>query len=245
MMLGRSSRQHSTHCCMSVAVAPLLNWAHHGVVTMVVALMLSTSSVRGEAVSDFKWPDEGMGQRTPERVSAGKRAAKYIACNVCEERVLALIPPGGDLDMISPVVENNLGDWIGDTKGLCEMRGLANLFRNRRLEVKTKPDGSAVLATVQSSSKIPFYEEINTSELAFHWKSFAVQHACAETFRRDGDAITRGFEKAYAKITGEHGATAEDIMRELLLAARKACGQAKMCKAATKLMGERTNGGEL
>ncbi|CAK0868690.1 unnamed protein product [Prorocentrum cordatum] len=181
-----------------------------------------------------------MGQRTSERVSAGKRAAKYIACTVCEERVAALFPSDADADQIGRVVEAEIGDHLGDAKTLCAMKPLARLFRGRRLEVSPKPDGSAEL---RATKKHPLYEEINTSELAFHWKSLAVQHACMETFRKDGDAVAAAFGKAYAALA-EAADEAGDAkqpggaLAPVWAAAQSACRKARMCRAAAKLNGE-------
>merc|ERR1719330_2219542 len=80
------------------------------------------------------------------------------------------------------------------------MRDLAGVFKGRRLEIETNnKDGSAKLVTAQEG-KPPTYDEINTSELAFHWKSFALQHACMETFRKDGDLVAADLLKAYEKL---------------------------------------------
>merc|ERR1719456_1095278 len=52
------------------------------------------------------WPDAGMGQRTSERVRAGRRAARHIACDVCEERVLQFLPTKRpDADVLSRLFE--------------------------------------------------------------------------------------------------------------------------------------------
>merc|ERR1712232_934941 len=170
---------------------PLL-WSRSAIVAVVTVVACSGIGIEGQDLSiGFNWPEETMGQRTSDRVSAGKRAAKYIACSVCEERVLALFPTGSDdVEAIGQVVEQDLPDQLGDAKKLCEMRGLAKLFRSHRLEIRTNPDGTASVEVTKNRG-VPFYEEINTSELAFHWKSFALQHACTETFRRDGDAVTK------------------------------------------------------
>lgn len=191
------------------------------------------------AESLYKWPDVGMGQRTTERLRAGKRAAKYIACGVCEERVLSLFPTSADADSISRIIDGDtLKEFLGDAKQLCGMRDLARLFRSRRLEVDPKPDGSAELAQVPHNSIAPFYEEINTSELAFHWKSFAVQHACSETFRRDGDTIANGVVQSYRTMDGAHGDDVQDRWREKLVSAvRAGCRIARSCKAVTRLKG--------
>lgn len=187
----------------------------------------------------FEWPKEDVGQRTSEAVGAGKRAAKHIACGVCTARLTDLvvkITSGGgdrlpDEDSISEVLASDtLSDALGDTKSVCEMKVLASLFRSLRVEVETKADGTAALSNKGADAPLPFYEEINKSELLFHWKSFAVQHACTETFRRDGDEIARGVEAAFRKGMG----SAEDAMQRLAMAVHWGCGQAKMCRAARK-----------
>mmetsp|Transcript_95534 Transcript_95534/g.308124 ORF Transcript_95534/g.308124 Transcript_95534/m.308124 type:complete len:232 (-) Transcript_95534:155-850(-) len=189
--------------------------------------------VRTDAAPAYKWPEAGMGQRTSDRLSAGKRAAKYIACGVCEERVLSLFPGEGDADMIARFLEGeSLTESLGDAKGLCGMRDLAKLFKGRRIEVETKPDGSALLS---SSSTIPFYEEINTSDLVFHWKSFALQHACTELFRKDGDEVAQGVVKAYHASTG--GGMPVEERKRVVEAVKAGCRMARTCKAAAKLAG--------
>jgi len=185
-----------------------------------------------------------MAQRTTDRVAAGKRAAKYIACDVCSERVLALFAAKADDDEIDRIFEaGSLGDWLGDVKGLCGMKGLAEIFRRRRLEVSPKPDGTCKLEKLSSGSA-PFYEEINTSDLVFHWKSLAVQEACTEVFRRDGDAVAAAVEEGYKKLGRSDGQESEP-MQHLNSAIRKACSRAKACKAADKLFAKAAKGTEL
>lgn len=205
---------------------------------LLLGMVLGSSQLVGAQAAEFTWPDESMGQRTSERVSAGKRAAKYIACRVCEERVYSLFPPGvSEVELVGQSMDEDVPEKLGDVKALCDMKSLAKLFRSRRLEVVPNPDGSAAFEN-RGAGKAPFYEEINTSELAFCWRSFAVQHACMETFRRDGDVVLKGLEKAYRKIESDNkdeSPSAEDLQRELMSASRKACHQTKMCKAAAKL----------
>eukprot|EP00928_Gymnodinium_smaydae_P088648 TRINITY_DN72712_c0_g1_i1.p1 TRINITY_DN72712_c0_g1~~TRINITY_DN72712_c0_g1_i1.p1 ORF type:complete len:245 (-),score=50.66 TRINITY_DN72712_c0_g1_i1:40-732(-) len=200
---------------------------------------------KGSAGKAFVWPDAAMGQRTPERVSAGKRAAKYIACDMCEERIVGLFAKASDAESVTRVLEDDFGEALGDAKKLCGMRDVAKLLKARRLEVVTKPDGTAALRT---SENVPFYEEINTSDLVFHWKSLAVQHACMEVFRRDGDAVAEAFAQAYREkfeqlVSG--GASALDAVRKT---AQGACRQAKSCRWSAKLLersGASSGGGEL
>merc|ERR1712066_580595 len=108
------------------------------------------------------------------------------------------------------------------------MKTLAQLFRSRRMEIVPDGDGSAKLRKAESGTT-PFYEEINTSDLVFHWKSFALKEACFDTFRRDGDAVARGVEEAYTSARSEH--EDGDHMFTLLSAIQAGCAQAKTCKA--------------
>ncbi|CAJ1375868.1 unnamed protein product [Effrenium voratum] len=134
-----------------------------------------------------EWPSDQMGPRSAERVRAGKRAGKFIACTVCEHVLLSQFASPLAVEGIRKVLASEeLSEALGDAKGLCAMKRLAQLFRRARLEVAIAPDGTAEMRTAKGE---PFYEEINKSELAFHWKSFAVEHACVEIFRSDGDLV--------------------------------------------------------
>merc|ERR1719506_2560123 len=101
------------------------------------------------------------------------------------------------------------------------------------MEVVAKADGTARLEKAAEGSH-PFYEEINTSDLVFHWKSLAVQEACTEVFRRDGDAVAAAVEKGYKQLGRSDGQESEP-MQHLNVAIRKACSRAKACKPADKL----------
>jgi len=195
------------------------------------------------------WPDAAMGQRTSERVSAGRRAARHIACDVCEERVLQLLPTKRpDADVIWRLFEAGaFQERLADVKNFCKMRDLADLFRSRRLEVATKADGTAELR--KTSGDVPFYEDINTSDFIFHWKSLAVQHACSETFRRDGVAVARRIERALVGaeggIVGESMLSLEEpnpgeLSERMHVAVRQGCRASRFCKAAVKLKEEAT-----
>lgn len=183
-----------------------------------------------KASNEYKWPSSGVGQRTSERISAGKRAAQYIACSVCEIRVRALFPDAGDADTYLQVFESGSAEEaLSNVKDLCNMRDLADIFRSRLLEVKTQPDGSASLGK-STDEQPPFYEEINTSDLAFHWQSFAVQHACSEAFRRDGDLVSEVLEKSF-NILLETNNPQHAIDRTVT----RACRKVKTCQAAKQL----------
>jgi len=208
------------------------------------------AAVAADASGGYVWPDKGMGQRTSERVAAGKRAAKYIACEVCEERVLDLLPwrPAIDVEGIDRLLESGtFAESLGEVKQLCGMKHLAQLLTHRRMEITTKPDGSAELKQLPEG-KQPFYEEINTSELVFHWQSLAVQHSCTEVFRKDGDIIAQDFEEAYRRTDEAASDSEGGLMRRVVLAARQACNSAKMCRSAHKLrfgVGKTKPGSEL
>jgi len=208
------------------------------------------AAVAADASGGYVWPDKGMGQRTSERVAAGKRAAKYIHCEVCEEVVLDLLPwrPAIDVEGIDRLLESGkFAEALGEAKKLCGMKHLAQLLTHRRMEITTKPDGSAEMKQLPQGQQ-PFYEEINTSELVFHWQSLAVQHSCTEVFRKDGDIIAQGFEEAYRR-TDEAASDGEgELARRVVLAAREACHSARMCRSAHKLrfgVGKTKPGSEL
>merc|ERR1719468_593559 len=177
-----------------------------------------------------------MGQRTSERLSAGKRAAKYLACRVCEERVFTLFPASEDQEAIDQFVDESLSEAVGDVKSLCKMRNLAEIFKARRLEIETRDDGSAKFVKTEEG-KHPLYDEINESELAFHWKSFALQHACSETFRKDGDVIAESIKERIGIMRDNRDDEGSDSwFQELAMVIRDSCGKAKTCKAANKLI---------
>eukprot|EP00913_Durusdinium_trenchii_P009850 g9247.t1 len=71
------------------------------------ALMLSAQA--------FHWPSEQIGERSGERVRAGKRAAKFIACSVCEQVVQSSFPKPHELDSIRKTFSSE--DGILATKG--------------------------------------------------------------------------------------------------------------------------------
>lgn len=63
------------------------------------------------------------------QVEAGKEAARWIACEVCEERLLSLFPSSGDADSIDHFIEGEtLVDSLGDAKSLCSMRPCAGAY---------------------------------------------------------------------------------------------------------------------
>lgn len=195
--------------------------------------LVAPAVLQAAAAPAYDWPDAGMGQRTTKHVEAGKRAGRHIACDVCSERVMALFPVRAEGEEIGRIFEaGSISEWLGDVKELCAMKPLANLFKQRRLDVSPKPDGTATLELVDG---VPFYEEINTSDLVFHWKSFAVREACTEVFRRDGDAVAAHLEKAYNALVSKDK-EGEEPLKLLSLSSQNACRRAKACRAADKLM---------
>eukprot|EP00439_Symbiodinium_sp_Y106_P047503 s2231_g6.t1 len=168
------------------------------------------------------WPSDSIGERTVERISAGKRAGKFIACSVCEHVVQSALPKTSEVDDLRKILasEDSRQFWfefiehLGDAKTTCGMKRLATLFKRLKLEVAALPDGTAELRATKSHSE-PFYEEINKNELAFHWKSFAVEHACLEVFRQDADsvhsAMLKEFDKLVADTPSEEQARPEKI----------------------------------
>lgn len=186
------------------------------------------------------WPDANMGQRTSERVSAGKRAAKYIACDVCEELTFSVMPAFHEtaaIEKLDTFMEEEVSGILGDVKPLCNMKDLAVIFKRRKLEIQTHPDGSAKMDK-SKDGKSPDYDEINTSELAFHWKSFALQHACMEVFRKDGDAIAAALRTEYSRIRDQHSdeeVAYNEWFRMFTRMIQTSCKKSKVCKAQEKL----------
>ncbi|CAE7302399.1 TTN [Symbiodinium natans] len=150
------------------------------------------------------WPSDSIGERTTERVSAGKRAGKFIACTVCEHVVQSALPKTSEVDDVRKILASEeFIEHLGDAKVFCGMKRLATLFKRLKLEVATLPDGTAELRATKSQSE-PFYEEINKSELAFHWKSFAVEHACLEVFRQDADSLHSAMLTEFDKLVANN-----------------------------------------
>mmetsp|Transcript_154190 Transcript_154190/g.283888 ORF Transcript_154190/g.283888 Transcript_154190/m.283888 type:complete len:242 (+) Transcript_154190:2-727(+) len=193
------------------------------------------SSSEAESLSSFVWPDATMAQRTSDRVAAGKRAARHIACDVCEERVMSHFPASFDPEQVREVFESGrLAEGLGDVKALCAMKQLAETYRKQYREVVIETSGLARLKK-QADGKYVFYEEINTSDLVFHWKSFAVKEACTEAFRRDADAVSRAVEKAFKRGGNIDALSSAELAERLAAAAGTGCRQSKTCKAADKL----------
>eukprot|EP00434_Breviolum_minutum_P000007 symbB.v1.2.000005.t1/scaffold5.1/size591573/5 len=162
----------------------------------------------------FHWPPEQIGERSSERVRAGKRAAKFIACTVCEQVVQSNFPKPHEVENIRKTFSSEeLQERHDAGKGSCAMKRLAQLFKRQKLEVNALPDGTAEMRAAKSE---PFYEEINKSELAFHWKSFALQHACSEVFRSDADDVHRVMQQEFERLTHDLPHERDDEVQDLL-----------------------------
>eukprot|EP00747_Dinoflagellata_sp_TGD_P179239 gnl/TRDRNA2_/TRDRNA2_29733_c0_seq1.p1 gnl/TRDRNA2_/TRDRNA2_29733_c0~~gnl/TRDRNA2_/TRDRNA2_29733_c0_seq1.p1 ORF type:complete len:362 (+),score=99.67 gnl/TRDRNA2_/TRDRNA2_29733_c0_seq1:23-1108(+) len=208
----------------------------------------SSASAKGSVWKHEKdapeWPDEAMAQRTTERVSAGKRAAKWIPCEVCQERILDFFPQNGDNDGMRRMIDTtHLEESLSsENKQLCEMRTLAKIFRERNLYIQTDPDGSAKLVTYDGEGQ-PFYEEINTSDLLFHWKSLAIHQACVDIFRRDGEDLAQAVKQAYIRMAGEEEANdlpMLQIRERASNSALEACQKkSNVCKMSQKMVKDR------
>mmetsp|Transcript_15710 Transcript_15710/g.23916 ORF Transcript_15710/g.23916 Transcript_15710/m.23916 type:complete len:261 (+) Transcript_15710:1-783(+) len=208
-------------------------------IPLLILCLLCLTSIGPCGAETFPWPEASIGQRTSDRVSAGKRAAKYIACEVCEERSLSLFPNTGDVDEIGAFMDvEHFSDKLSDAKTLCGMRSLAKLFKGRKMEVQTFADGTARLSKLDLDAPAPFYEEINTSDLAFHWQSYAVQHACTEIFRRDGEELAKAIEANFYKFDNTDPRRLpkpEEVRQRISKAVSVSCRTARLCKEADKL----------
>mmetsp|Transcript_2921 Transcript_2921/g.6626 ORF Transcript_2921/g.6626 Transcript_2921/m.6626 type:complete len:174 (+) Transcript_2921:17-538(+) len=117
-----------------------------------------------------------VGPRTSEKVSLAKKVAGEIACGVCQVVI------GG--------IYANLrgGDEVSDSfdvNQVCTMRSLARTMKGGQWEV-VEHGSKHVL---QRSAASVFYEEINESDLVFHWQSMAVREACYKVMRREVDIV--------------------------------------------------------
>lgn len=181
------------------------------------------------------WPSDSIGERTVERISAGKRAGKFIACTVCEHVVQSALPKTSEVDDLRKILASEeFVEHLGDAKTTCGMKRLATLFKRLKLEVAALPDGTAELRATKSHSE-PFYEEINKSELAFHWKSFAVEHACLEVFRQDADSVHSAMLKEFDKLVADTPTEEQEVRGQMHTAAQTACGRTKFCRASRAL----------
>ncbi|CAK9071964.1 unnamed protein product [Durusdinium trenchii] len=149
--------------------------------------------------------------------------------SVCEQVVQSSFPKPHELDSIRKTFSSEeLHER--DAKGSCAMKRLAQLFKRQKLEVTPLPDGTAEMRTAKTE---PFYEEINKSELAFHWKSFALQHACSEVFRSDADMVHRAMQKEFERLASHLPQEHDDEVQELLRrAVKRGCQASRFCRAA-------------
>lgn len=208
-----------------------------------LVFLLNAITCAGNDDKAFEWPNDSIGERTTQRVAAGKRAGKYIACQVCEQVVLSKLPRPHDQEQISKFLGGEeFSDQMDDVKATCNMKRLAKTFKFSKLEVVGQPDGTAVMRSAASKSE-PFYEEINKSELAFHWKSFAVEHACLETFRQGGPQVSSNLLKAFDRLSKEQNREEEvgeqELKERVRSAVKASCRRAKFCKASVKLWSNR------
>merc|ERR1712151_787388 len=98
------------------------------------------------------------------------------------------------------------------------------------------------MAKVEDGKPPPSYDEVNIdgSESAFDWKAFAIQHACMETFRRDGDAIAKNMRESFHSIRTDWSEDADEKQKEKFLSrvakmVGPTCMKARACKAQKKL----------
>lgn len=177
------------------------------------------------------WPSDGMSQRTSDKVKAAKRAAKFLGCDMCAITLASRVPHEAEA-FAEYLKLGKLADLLSDATGLCKMKVLADTLRAARLEVETYSNGTAELK--RRAEGVPFYEDINTSDLIFHWKSLAVQHACLEVFRRKGgDAVAAGVLKASESLQHDDSSRDEQEMN-INRALYVGCRESRTCKKEVK-----------
>lgn len=186
----------------------------------------------------FEWPEVQMGPRTSDRVIAGKRAAKFIACSVCHERVGSFLPYMSEMgeEELDDFMAEGLPDVLGDVQEVCKMSDLAEIFNRRKMEIKTSLDGTARVVMVEDS-KQQLYDESNASDI-FDWKAFALQHACIGIFRKDSDVVAKEVKDGFDTMRSKWKENKEEIQKffqALGVAVGSGCKKASMCKAQLKL----------
>lgn len=199
------------------------------------AVLLSAScSLRpalGKAAEVVAWPEDDLGPRSPERIAAGKQAAKFIGCQVCTVQLMALLMDNSNRDTGSLdqwIRGGVIADMLEDAKNFCEFSRLMSTTEAMGYELETLPEGRARLAHVEGEADWM----APTDETDFNWKAFAVHHSCLETFRRDGEKVAKSAKKAWKSRAG---ASDEDdeagLMQRMNAVVNEACFSAKTCVA--------------
>jgi len=177
------------------------------------------------------WPGDELQKRSPDLISAGERAAVWIGCAVCEARVTSLLNTfkqslaelkARDLDP-----EEDLEEHLGGSRSLCEMKDLAKLMQAQGFEVVGHANGSASLAR-RNDGDTPSYSN-RIEQGSFHYKSFAVQRACAAVFRRGFDVIASSVAAAY-NTSVNRGDSDMEMLVVLGRAARRGCHSTPTCR---------------
>eukprot|EP00747_Dinoflagellata_sp_TGD_P181507 gnl/TRDRNA2_/TRDRNA2_35370_c0_seq1.p1 gnl/TRDRNA2_/TRDRNA2_35370_c0~~gnl/TRDRNA2_/TRDRNA2_35370_c0_seq1.p1 ORF type:complete len:430 (-),score=128.53 gnl/TRDRNA2_/TRDRNA2_35370_c0_seq1:65-1354(-) len=193
----------------------------------------------------YMWPPVEYAARTSERFVAGKRAGTHIACDVCIERMIATFPKDADKDQIKRHIDSGyLKEDMGDVKKFCVMDDLTMIMKEKKLQVKPLPDGTAELRPTERG-QMPYYEDMTSdsdggAETLFHWPSFAIQHACIQQFRKDDLVILKGFEKHFLK----HPEKDDDIRKAIKDSAHFGCHKSRFCRESVETLKKHKEEGE-
>lgn len=194
---------------------------------------LALATAAAAAVSEgigVVWPPDVVQRRTRELENAGRRAATWVACPVCEalafsvaeemrKNLLQLEARGEDLD------GDDMEEMLGGPRELCKMSRLAKLMRAQGLEVATHENNASASLLRRRDNRVPLYTD-KLEEGAFHYKSFGVQRACTRLFRL-------GFEQVAGEVAAAYRRTRRRPEVEVLMAigsaGRTGCLRAPAC----------------
>lgn len=185
----------------------------------------------------YSWPPADVSKKTPAKVGAGKRAARYIACEVCTVvMTAALNVKKSDHERVGSILQllsnGTFAEELGDTKDLCNPTVLFAWLRAGRFDVLTAPNGTARLERTPEHDV--HYEDSLSNDAAFHWKSYAAHQACLDSFRGGGtDTIQRSLRKQLKAYLGGKltETTSVEVAVKLPEASATACRSTKPCVA--------------
>ena len=153
------------------------------------------------------------GMRTGKLVGKAKKISKEIQCQACQ--FIAY-----DTFTTHLLTRPNEHDEILEEFEKCPMRELARLFMGYSIDIQQFDDnGKRIVSStrdeeidsdpedandpdekgiwrLRKTKKRPFYEEINTSDMVYHWRSGAIRDACFLMLRK-GDISEDLSERAH------------------------------------------------
>eukprot|EP00931_Biecheleriopsis_adriatica_P107713 TRINITY_DN82036_c0_g1_i1.p1 TRINITY_DN82036_c0_g1~~TRINITY_DN82036_c0_g1_i1.p1 ORF type:complete len:364 (+),score=92.55 TRINITY_DN82036_c0_g1_i1:78-1169(+) len=192
-------------------------------------IFLCLACAEGASIWTGEWPESDLGPKTPERTNAGKRASKYLSCDVCQVQLMGLLlehnqsafeEDRGRLD--EWLATDELEEVLEDSGKLCDVQKLMHNVFFFGGEFKTNPDGTAALVLTGGDVESQWQQRGDAEEV-YNWKVLAMHTSCQETFRQDSTKIAKGLKKGWKASSGE------DWTRRLFAAGRAGCTRARAC----------------